>query len=285
MFTIFLFLGLAWADAYDCVDCCKAAGLAGCPTRIRTVAPDSRVTQEGGGWRVNGLWLHDCEGKATFDDGATAVLVSQPRAGQVIRLASPPATIECFRKHCAVPSLGCIVTEDTTKSFFLMRCDNGNALSDAEMLVAGTTPVANTMASGPDLSLPEPPTRCATETGLIDAAQTQSFSADAKAAGGETSEAANQYRAALSIDPCNGTAWTGLGLLALNAGQNESAIQALETATRLLKDHADAWAGLGRGYEALGEVADATSAYGQAVAIHPDHPVAGPALKRIQATP
>lgn len=285
MLTLLLLLGLAFGDAFDCVNCCKESGLAGCPARLRVVGADSVVHREGGGWRVLGLWLLNCDTTATYDEGATVVLSVQPRAGEVIRLASPPATITCYRQHCALPKDSCIVSEEASGTFFLLRCDSGAALTDAELLVMGPTPVAAPTTSRPDFSLPDPPTRCATENGLVTAALNQSFDADAKAESGDFVSAANQYRAALTIDPCSGGAWAGLGQLAVDAGEHATAVTALETATRLLKDHSDAWANLGRAKEALGQPGEAVNAYRQAIAIHPEHPIAVQALERIESSP
>ncbi len=285
MFTLLLMLAWAWADAPDCIDCCKQSGLAGCPTSIRTVGTFTKVHREGGGWRTNGLWIHDCSGAVSFDDGATTVLAKQPRAGEIVRLASPPATINCFRQHCAVPQTGCIVQGDTHGSFFLVNCDSGAALSDTEIQVAGALPVVNHTPTGPDLSLPPPPTRCATDSSFVEEAQRQSYAADAKAAGADADGAAIQYRTALTIDPCNGSAWAGLGQLNLNAKQYAPASRALETAVRLLKDHADAWASLGVAHVGLGQKIEAADAFRQALALHPEHPVAHPGLNEIQSSP
>ena len=83
----------AAASSWQCEECCRDAGLAGCPTRVRVYGEGSEASREGAVWRVNGVWWLDCERGATFEPGATVVLDHAPADGEVIRLASPPETI------------------------------------------------------------------------------------------------------------------------------------------------------------------------------------------------
>lgn len=285
MIAWILLIATAWGDGYDCVDCCKENGLAGCPTRIRAIGPNTKIHREGGGWRTVGMWSLDCAGEVHFDDGATAVLGHEPRAGEVIRLASPPSTINCFRQHCAVPRHSCIVNDKKSGTFFLLNCETSASLTATEMLVPGAIPVVSSAPVGPDLGLPAPPTRCATDSAMIDAAQAQAATAHDKIAGGDPITGAKHYRAALSIDPCNGNAWMGFGLLNLNAGDANSARTALNTATRLVVGNSDAWAALGHAHVALGENTEAAVAFRQAIAIDPKHTVAIIGLNKIQSAP
>jgi len=272
----FLFLiTLAQADGLDCVACCKDAGMVGCPTRIKVHGDGSIVTREAGAWRVSGLWRLDCDTGAKYDDGGTLVMMDQPMAGQVLRLASPLQTVACFARHCTLPQGACLQPR-TSGEYALSNCTDNRMLTEAEMMITGQAPVATPSPStgDVDLTLPPPATRCAEDAALLSAAQAQVYSADAKVGMGNFSGAADTYRAALTIDPCSAGGWAGLGRIATQTGAHTIAVEALETATSLRTHDAGAWAHLGQSYEALGRVSDAIRSYDQALSIDTSHETA-----------
>lgn len=275
MLTLFLFASLATAGGPECVDCCKDAGLVSCPTRTRAHGPGSHISKEAGAWRVSGLWWLDCDGSATYDDGATVALAQRPMAGQILRLATPGSAIACFARHCTLPRGACLRAAANTGEFVLVRCEDNQMLTDADMRTQGQPPaVVAAPPTGLDLTLPSPATQCAAGPALIQAAQAQVNSADSKLRTGQLAEAANTYRAALTIDPCSAGGWAGLGNVALMSGDNNTAIIALEAATGLKTQDAEAWVLLGRAQAAGGAKQDAIRAFEQALEISPDHPSA-----------
>lgn len=99
---------------------------------------------------------------------------------------------------------------------------------------------------------------------------------------GEVERAAAEYRAALSISPCNGFAWVALGLLAERLERPDRAVRALEVALELEPGHYGAATALGRAYEQLGHDSMAASAYRAALEARPDHQPAVDGLRRVQ---
>jgi tetratricopeptide (TPR) repeat protein len=275
MLTLFLFASLATAGSPECVDCCKAAGLVSCPTRIRIHGPGSHISKDAGAWRVSGLWWLDCDGGAAYDDGATVALAQRPMAGQVLRLATPESAITCFAQHCALPQSGCLRAAANTGEFVLVRCEDNQMLTEAAMRTKGQSPVvAVAPPIGLDLTLPPPATQCAAGPSLIKAANAQVNAADAKVRTGQLAAAANTYRAALTIDPCSAGGWAGLGNVALLSGDTNTAITALEAATGLKAKDPEAWVLLGRAQAASGAKQDAIRAFEKALEVSPDHPSA-----------
>lgn len=84
--------------------------------------------------------------------------------------------------------------------------------------------------------------------------------------------AAREYRAALTMDTCNGYAWLGLGEAAAQLSRPDVAIRALKNATNLLPKHYGAWVLLGKGYEAIGQRTMAGNAYSEALKLSPGLP-------------
>ena len=281
MLTLLLLAGLASAGGSDCVDCCKQAGLVGCPTQIRAHGPDSHLSKEGGAWRVSGLWLLDCDTGATYQDGATAVVAQRPMAGQVIRMATPTSALNCFAQHCALPAGSCMRAAGNTGEVVLVRCSDNGMLTESEMTTSAPPPEPAPAPAPPqpaapaptalDLTLPPPATRCADTAGLMDAAQAQASQGDTRLSQGARAEAANTYRAALTIDPCNAGGWTGLGHVALLAGDHRTAVTALEAATGLKPKVTKGWFLLGKAHVATGEKDDARDAFDRALELSPDH--------------
>ncbi len=95
--------------------------------------------------------------------------------------------------------------------------------------------------------------------------------------------AVQKYRAALSMDSCNGYAWLGLGEAALTLKRPDIAIRPLRNATTLMTKHYGAWTELGEAYEAIGQTTLAVDAFRQALNVKPGHPAASAGLARLGA--
>ncbi|MES2642570.1 MAG: hypothetical protein V4850_24005 [Myxococcota bacterium] len=95
--------------------------------------------------------------------------------------------------------------------------------------------------------------------------------------------ALQEYRAALTMDPCNAYAWNGIGDIANEAARPDLAVRALRNTTRLLPGHYGAWTMLGRNYEALRQNVLAAEAYAQALQLRPGLPEALDGWRRTAA--
>ncbi len=98
---------------------------------------------------------------------------------------------------------------------------------------------------------------------------------------GDIQQAIDEYRAALTLDPCNPYAWADLGSIALQIGSAGPAALALSQAVELQPRHYTAYTNLGGAYEALGQPELAYEAYRVALALRPHHQ---PALQGQQRT-
>ncbi|MCB9780173.1 MAG: tetratricopeptide repeat protein [Alphaproteobacteria bacterium] len=132
--------------------------------------------------------------------------------------------------------------------------------------------------------LPEPPGRyCKTAPPLVTESLRQLDAGDEARLAGRFQDAADQYRAALTLDRCSAIAWSAIGDLALRADRTAVAIEALEVATRLRPDHYGALTGLAQAYEARGQYAQARDAYERVLAVRPGHRPAIEGLGRLRA--
>lgn len=317
-----------------CVQCCKDRGLVSCPTKIRVFGDGSLATREGQAWRVIGVWWLDCAEGASFEEGRTVVLDHAPAPGEIIRLASPPATVSCFRDHCALPAGSC-VREGAGQTFFIERCNDGRPLTASELRVKGHDPdppvqqvrignrtilatpvggptdggasgdpqvavvIRDTQAMSPTITTPAPAPAPPEDVGDVtidlpgppggdcttsDALQAESRRhvdlGDEARVAGRYQEAADEYRAALSMDRCDAFAWASLGEIALKARRSDDAVRALRVATRLQPGHYGAWTALGLAYEAQGRNALAVEAFESALDIQADHEPAREGLWR-----
>ena len=281
MLSLLLGLSIALGSASDCVQCCRDLGMAGCPTRIRMFGPDSVNTTEGTNHRAQGLWWIDCDKGAQFDHGATVVTQRPSVNGEILHGASPAETIDCFRKSCALPRGACLGRAPGTREFFLIRCSDGQPLTDAELRVQGAPPRIS-QRTKVRFDLPAPPTRCAGTEALENAAREQVSKGRQLAIRNDSSAAQGHFRAALSMDPCNGFAWGGLGRIALKAGALEPAVTALETATKLEASNIGALYDLGQAYERIGKRTQAHQVYSRITNIDPSHNGANEGLSRTQ---
>jgi len=87
---------------------------------------------------------------------------------------------------------------------------------------------------------------------------------------GNVPEAERLYLQALDIDPENFDAWHLLGLLAHQVGRYDLAVELIERALQSDISPA-AFNNLGQAYHALGQLAEATRCYGEAIACKPDY--------------
>ncbi|MSP54053.1 MAG: tetratricopeptide repeat protein [Myxococcales bacterium] len=85
----------------------------------------------------------------------------------------------------------------------------------------------------------------------------------------DASGAIQKYRAAISMDSCNGYGWIGLGESAILLGRPDLAVRTLRNATMLMPQHYGAWLELGQAYESINEVEAAISSYQRALAVKP----------------
>ncbi len=156
--------------------------------------------------------------------------------------------------------------------------------SPASPSAFNTPPPASTLAK-PDAiaqlteGLPrDPPSECeAPMEALRGEARKQVMTGDDLRMGKDAAGAIQKYRAALSMDSCNGYAWLGLGESAVALSRPDIAIRALRNATTLMPQHYGAWTELGQCYEAIGQAEMAVGAYKKAVALKPglEIPLAG----------
>ncbi len=86
---------------------------------------------------------------------------------------------------------------------------------------------------------------------------------------GRSGEALRDYKAALTLDKCNGYAWMSIAQLAGDQARTDLTIRALRNATRLLPTHPGASLMLGRAYESFGQRALAAEAFKRATELAP----------------
>ncbi len=88
---------------------------------------------------------------------------------------------------------------------------------------------------------------------------------------GRVDEALRDYKAALTMDKCNGYAWMSLSMLANGQGRTDLGIRALRNTTRLLPAHPGAFLMLGKAYESFGQRTLAADAYRKASELAPSN--------------
>jgi len=102
---------------------------------------------------------------------------------------------------------------------------------------------------------------------------------------GDAAAAERLYRSVLAGNPADADALHLLGVLCLQGGRAEEAVQRLGEAVRLAPAHAAALVNFGNALAALRRDGEAVAAYGRALAAKPDHPDAllnrGNALARL----
>jgi len=285
----------AGASGWACEDCCREAGLAGCPTRIRVYGDGSLAVKEGPVWRIKGMWIADCDDGVRFEPGATAVTSTAPLPGEVVRLASPPATVRCFQQACqdALPEGACITEQDG--QFRLLRCADRGPLTRSALLRAPAPaappppppplePVASQDAPFSLPGVPAPGADCRPASAVVqqEAARRRAVG-DSAQASGALEVAAREYLAAISMDRCSADGWSAVGALALAGGWLDTAKDALDVAVRLDARHVAALTALGQLAEQEGRAQAAVDAYQAALAAQPDHQPALAGLARLGA--
>ena len=316
MLTLLLSLFLISASASEnaCVECCQQNGLISCPTQVRMFGAGSVASPESGGWRVIGLWWLSCTGDVRFEPGGTVVIDHEPRSGEILRLAYPPATVSCFGRHCALPSGACMVAMDNGQNFVVADCQSNQPLTAERMRVRGPVAVqinqngqsiiADSNAQAPinsvrvatqarplnqntidiSIKLPAPPSGACNTSDLLRAqSRRQQEEGDQALVENQVQTAADKYLAALTMDSCNAFAWHALGQLSIRGGHLDSAVQALRVATRLVPSHYGAFTSLGEAYERNQRFELASDAYHMALSIHPQHLPALEGLARIES--
>lgn len=135
----------------------------------------------------------------------------------------------------------------------------------------GTAPVPPPPPAAPTLALPDdPPDPCAPAADAIRAeARKRIGTGDDLRMAGRTDEALRDYKAALTLDRCNGYAWMSIAQLAADAGRTDLVIRALRNTTRLVPRHPAAWMMLARSYEGFAQRALANEAWHTATELAP----------------
>lgn len=303
-------LNLALAGAPECVECCKEAGMASCPTQMRVHGENSTVTLTNGRYLLKGFWVLECDGSSLFLQDNTISVPNAPVAGEILLLNAPDTVVGCFEQNCRLPPGACITEQDDRQTLincatkapltatqfgmgapsYVNRKNNatqtvviGGLKVEAEVLDPQAS-VLNIPNSSRKLTLPPSPTKdCRTsETDRV-AARKRVEQGDRFRMQQLFSQAASEYEAALSIDPCNGLAWSSVGQLAVDTQQLAVAIQALKTATQLLPNHYGVWTAMGRAYEHLGSQRDSMLAYRKAIQLSPTYTPAIEGLTRVSS--
>lgn len=131
--------------------------------------------------------------------------------------------------------------------------------------VAAPSPVA--------LSLPnDPPDPCTPAPDAVRAeARKRVGTGDDYRIVGKSDLALGDYKAALTMDKCNGYAWMSLAQMANDQQRTDLAIRALRNTTRLLPSHPGAFLMLGKALESFGQQRSAAEAYKRATELAPSN--------------
>lgn len=100
---MWILLTVAAAGELDCRRCCEAQGAGECEISLRVYGPESRLSQDRGGWRVDGVYVIGCDGRGWFDNSKVAYLMREPVDGELAMPESDPAALDCFQRACAMP--------------------------------------------------------------------------------------------------------------------------------------------------------------------------------------
>jgi hypothetical protein len=132
------------------------------------------------------------------------------------------------------------------------------------------------------LEIPEPPlsSSCDTAEMLRTESRRRVDVGNETELAGNVQQAIDEYRAAITLDPCNPYAWADLGALALKLDRAPQAALALSQAVEQQPRHYTAFSNLGLAYEALGQPALARQAFAAALALRPHHQPAIEGLER-----
>ena len=100
---MWILLSSAIAGELDCRRCCEKAGVGECEVSLRAYGPESKLSQDRGGWRVDGVYVIGCDGRGWFDNSRVVYLMDEPQSGELAMPESDPAAIDCFQVACALP--------------------------------------------------------------------------------------------------------------------------------------------------------------------------------------
>jgi hypothetical protein len=300
-----VWLASAFAADPSLTSCCAATGATACPDVLTAVGPVSSQAAgpQGQGTTITGLWTLTCSSGAAWD-GAAAATVSKSYPSGTVLTPLLPSAAACFETTCTLPTGACVHSDG--KRTWVAGCD-GKDLSDAAwraaprpghpaVVVAGRVLGATIQPGGGaaavvpapapavalDAKVPAaPPDRCNTAPALREPSNQQVDAGNEAVVKGNAAEAADRYRAAISINQCNAFAWTALGEVFANAARPAEASSALTAATRLMPTNFHAWTVLAKVREQQGDVPGAVQAYQRALAARPGHAPAVEGLARL----
>jgi len=289
----------AFADEVRYDACLEAASQPPRRPTLQVVGPNSRVQTSTYGAIVTGLWELGCDGNAEFDERVIATFTDKPPVGRVVDDKVPRAALRCFVESCTFPIDVC--PGRVGDAPVIEQCGGGYITTAALTAGPGEPPARSPVAAPPEeeapqvsvtqvvvseaedpLSLPEPPDDDCDSSGPLKSESRAHLDLGNQAElAGDLERAAAEYRAALTLSPCNALAWTGLGMLASRMSRPDRAIQALKVALRLNPAHYGAATALGESYEAINQDKLAADAYRAALALRPEHRPAARGLERV----
>jgi len=280
--------------------CLEAAAQPPRRATLQIVGPNSRVRASTYGAVVTGLWNLSCGGESDFDERVIATFADKPPVGRVVDDKVPRAALRCFVESCTFPAGVCPGRVGDAPVIEL--CGGGYITSEALTAGPGDPPpplepepapeepgvtrvvigAADTSGDDDPLRMPAPPAPDCESSGALKAESRAHLDLGNQAElAGDLDRAAAEYRAALSLSPCNALAWTGLGMLAARMSRPDRAIQALKVALELNPGHYGAATALGESYEAMGQLELAAGAFRAALEARPEHRPAARGLERV----
>ena len=305
------FAGEPRANAEALSDCCRALGASSCPEEIFAVGSGSERELTWRGAEIEGIWSLQCGGESRLDSARKLVLAEDPPDGALVGTYDPSA-VACFERACAMPEGLCL--RASAGKILVAGCEDGLPPTEgmwknpprepfgvrfaAERLVGVQADLAALLPErtpertdqGPlTVVVPErPPLPCSPPKRSKDDPQSLTRLAESLVTqgnealvAGNAGAALERYRAAISIDRCNVSAWASLGDALLQVGHTRKASEALEIATSLGPSHAYAWARLGEARERGGDVTGAALAFRRALEESPGQPRAAAGMARI----
>lgn len=135
-----------------------------------------------------------------------------------------------------------------------------------------------------DLDVPDPPrsANCGTAPTLVQESRRRVDLGDEAFVRQDLPQAIREYRAAVTIDRCNGFAWANLGHGYLVTGHLLQAIEALKVARDLAPTNYRVLTDLGEAFEATDDLGQAREAFQEALEVRPNHLPAEEGLARVR---
>jgi len=212
-------------------------------------------------------------------------LVVEPVDASLAPTIPPPATSAC----CGNDSAGLFGHGDPPRSAVITQSPQG---LDPGRAVSAAPPALDEglyrRGSGHQglyvLDVPEPPLSldCGTSDVLRTESRRRVDAGNEALVRGELQQAIDEYRAALTLDPCNPYAWADLGSIALELDNAAAAALALSQAVEIQPRHYTAYSNLGLAYEALDQPDLAYEAFGVALSLRPHHQPAQQGRQRVE---